>query len=405
MNFLNEVAMDYPHAISFAPGRPPEDLFKVKEHLEAIHGFVADLSRRTGLQMEQAWQQLGQYHRTNGIINELIAAHLAQDEGIRVSSDAIMVTVGAQEAMAVILAGLFEPAQDILLSSDPTYIGITGLARIFGIRVVAVPAGDDGIEPRKVEEAIARASALGRVRALYDIPDFNNPLGTMLPLERRKELIEVCRLNDVLLIEDNPYGLFVYEGERLPSLKSLDSQGTVLYIGSFSKTLFPGLRLGYLVADQATAPQGPLLARELSKAKSLITVNTSPIMQAVVGGVLLASQGTIAPAAQAKIERLHRNRDVMVNRLARNFCGFEGTIHWNRPRGGFFLTLTLPFGFGREELKICAEDYGVVVCPMCLFALGPGREHQIRLSFSYVTEDEIHTGLDRLTRFVRKHLA
>jgi (S)-3,5-dihydroxyphenylglycine transaminase len=405
MNFLNEVVLDYPDAISFAPGRPPEATFDVRSHVSGLDAYVTRLAARSHARVEDTWQGLGQYNRTNGIITEAIASHLAQDEGIRVPPDAIMVTVGAQEAMAVVLAGLFEPRQDILLVSDPTYIGITGLARILGIQVVPVAAGEDGLEPEVVERAITRASRTGTVRALYDIPDFNNPLGTSLPVERRHRLIELCRCHGVLLIEDNPYGMFAYDGDRLPTLKALDQGPTVVYIGSFSKTLFPSLRVGYLVADQRVGPAGTYLARELSRVKSLITVNTSSVCQAIVAAALARAGGAVEPIVEPARAQLRRNRDALLAALAREFAGLEGRVRWSRPAGGFFATMTLPFEFGVVELRRCAAEYGVVVCPMRFFSLTDDRRTQVRLSFSSVTEAQIEAGARRFARFVRDQSA
>jgi (S)-3,5-dihydroxyphenylglycine transaminase len=401
MNFLNEVVLDYPDAVSFAPGRPLETLFNVENHVSGIAEFVAEQAETSGKSKERIWKDLGQYNRTNGIINDLIASHLEQDEGIHVGPDAIMVTVGAQEAMAVILASLFEPSKDVLLVSDPTYIGITGLARILGIRVVPVPLKDEGLDPLSVEQIIIQTSRSGCVRALYDVPDFNNPLGTSLSFEHRLKLIEICKKYGVLLIEDNPYGMFNYDGSRLPTLKSLDQDGVVLYIGSFSKTLFPGLRLGYLVANQRVGKSGQILAKELSKVKSLITVNTSTLCQAIAASALRNSGNSMEPIVANKRLQFCRNRDTLLGCLAREFEGLESQVRWNRPGGGFFVTVTLPFPFGTAELRRCAADYGVIVCPMNFFSVVGDRENQIRLSFSYVQEEQIYTGSERLARFVR----
>lgn len=403
MNFLNEIVLEYPAAISFAPGRPLETLFDVRSHVASIGDFVAASAARLGVDEEQVWRDLGQYNRTNGIIADLIARHLALDEGIVVPPDAIMVTVGAQEAMAVILAGLFDAPRDLLLVSDPTYIGITGLAQILGIRVVPVTADDRGLDPDAVDEAIAAASGDGNVRAVYDIPDFNNPLGTSLPLDRRHRLLDVCRNRGVLLIEDNPYGMFAYDGERPPTLKALDRDCTVIYVGSFSKTLFPSLRVGYLVADQRTAT-GACLARELSRVKSLITVNTPTLSQAIAGQALLAHGGSLEPIVAPKRAQLRRNRDALLAALDREFEDLQGVVSWNRPSGGLFAHLTLPFAFGADQARCCAREHGVVVCPMQFFTLGHDRCRQIRLSFSCVDEIQIPQGVARLGRFVRETL-
>jgi (S)-3,5-dihydroxyphenylglycine transaminase len=406
MNFLNEIVLEFPTAISFAPGRPIESLFCVDEHLASVTSYVDQVAASSSREPQRVWQDLGQYGRTNGLIADLIAKHLVVDEHITVHPDAIMVTVGAQEAMAILLAGLFEPASDVLLVSDPTYVGITGLARILGIRVVAVPAGESGLVPDVVERAIVRVSCSGaRVRALYDIPDFNNPLGTSLSLRDRHDLLDVCRRHRVLLFEDNAYGMFTYDGERRPTLKALDDAGTVVYIGSFSKTIFPGLRLGYLVADQAVPPHGGTLAKALSSVKSLITVNTPPVLQAVVAAVLSGTGGSLEPIVAPKRQRYRAQRDAMLDALARTFADLRGLVSWNTPSGGFFLNVTLPFAFGVPELRRCVAEQGVIVCPMAFFCLEQQRERQIRLSFSYVEPAQIAEGIERLGAFVRTQLA
>jgi (S)-3,5-dihydroxyphenylglycine transaminase len=304
----------------------------------------------------------------------------------------------------VVVAGIFEPGKDVLLTSDPTYVGITGLARVLGISVVPIPAGEDGLEPERVEQMIRECSKWGHPRALYDIPDFNNPLGTSMPLEHRRQLLDVCARNDVLIIEDNPYGMFVYEGERLPTLKALDKEQVVLYVGSFAKTLFPGLRLGYLVADQQVNAK-QVLAEELSKIKSLLTVNTSPLLQAFAAAILGRENGTLQGLMERRIKDYRRNRDIMCECLASEFSCLADLVHWNRPRGGFFLTLQLPFHFGEQELQRCASDYGVIVSPMKFFTMGGRRESQVRLSFSYESEDMIREGIRRLGLFVKDTIA
>ena len=403
MNFLASVIYEYPRAISFAPGRPLEEFFQVEKHVEAIRYFVSRTAQKRGKSEDQVWQELGQYSQTNGMINDLIAQHLEVEEGIRVPEDAIIVTVGAQEAMAVILLGLFE-ATDFLLVGDPAYIGMTGPARIMGLRTEPVPLDDNGLNPDQLEEVVRKCLLAGRPRAVYDVPDFNNPLGSVLPRERRKALLAICRKYGMFFIEDNAYGRYAYEGERLPTLKALDEDGTVLYIGTFSKTLFPGLRLGYLVADQRVQGTGELLAKELSKVKSFLTVNTPPLMQAIVGGVLLERGGFLQQVLEPKIQHLRRNRDVMLQSLATAFADMGGLVFWNRPNGGFFITVTLPFSFGKEELSACAADFGVIVCPMRFFTIGPGWKQQIRLSFSYLEEEQIRVGVQRLAMYVRERM-
>ena len=174
----------------------------------------------------------------------------------------------------------------------------------------------------------------------------------------------------------------------------------MLYLGSFSKTLFPGLRLGYLVADQPVAGggAGDTLAEALSPIKSLVTVNTPAPMQAVAGGILVEEGFSLRRLVGEKIPFYRRNRDRMLAALEAHLAG--SAVRWNRPGGGFFLTVTLPFVFDEECLRQAAGEYGVIVCPMSYFALLPGRERQVRLSFSYVSEAQIDDGVARFARFV-----
>ncbi len=408
MNFLNEVVLRYPQAVSFAPGRPAERHFDVEGSLAQVPRYVEHRTAETGWAPAAVWNDLGQYNKTNGIINGLIARQLALDEGIKVDPASIVVTVGCQEGMTVLLLGLFEPG-DVLLVSDPTYIGITGLATIMGIPVVAIPTGENGLEAAKVAEAIEAVRRSGRrPRAVYDIPDFNNPLGTRMPLEARRELLRVAREQEILILEDNPYGMFSYDGHPLPTLKAMDEDGLVIYMGSFSKTLYPGLRVGYLVADQKVEARagGPptTLAAELSKVKSLTTVTSSPVTQAVVGAALLEHGGSLRRLVETKLPFYRGNRDAMVTALERELGELAG-VKWNRPEGGFFLTLTLPFDFDEQCLQSCARDHGVIVCPMSFFSLAGGREREVRLSFSYVTPEQIDDGIRRFAAFVKGRLA
>ena len=408
MNFLNEVVIRYPGAISFAPGRPSERHFDVEGSLARAAPWVESRSRATGRSAREIWNDLGQYNRTNGIIHELISRQLAADEGIRAAPDSIVVTTGCQEAMVILLLGLIDPAADALLISDPAYIGIPGLARILGLTLIPVPTGEHGLEPAAVRAGLEAARRLGRrPRALYDVPDFNNPLGTRMPLETRRALLDLAREHDLLVWEDNPYGMFSYDGPPLPPLKALDEHGVVIYMGSFSKTLFPGLRLGFLVADQQVIlPSGERvsLAAELSKVKSLTTVTTSPLVQAIAGGLLMEAGGSLRPLMAEKLPFYRANRDRMLACLEEHLGGTEG-VRWNRPEGGFFLTLDLPFEFTDDCLVACARDHGVVVCPMSFFSLTPGRERQVRLAFSYVTGEQIAEGIARFACFVRDRVA
>jgi (S)-3,5-dihydroxyphenylglycine transaminase len=406
MTFLNEVVQAHPTAISFAPGRPAEQFFDIEGALASISHYVDYAARRTGASRTDVLRGLGQYVHTSGVIRELLQRYLATDENIHVAEDAIVVTNGAQEAMVIVLLTLFDPAHDVLLVADPSYIGITGAAALLGIEVHPICHGDNAIDFDALSAAIHQVRATGkRARALYDIPDFHNPRGTVMTLAARHRLLEIAHQEGLVLIEDNPYGILAYDDPPLPTLKALDRERNVVYIGTFSKSLFPGLRLGYVVADQPLASaRSRVLAHELSKVKSLTTVNTSPLVQAIVGGILLQHEFSLIELNREKLQLYKRNRDRMLACLARRFGEDEQlapVVTWNAPRGGLFITVTLPFMVDDVRLRICARDYGVIFCPMMSFSLTNGHEQQIRLSFSYVTDEQIERGIESLWRFVR----
>src|SRR5258708_25519037 len=299
MNFLNEVASHYPEAISFASGRPFEGFFDTTLIQDYIETFARYLRTEKGCSDAQVNQLIFQYGRTKGIIHELVAGQLARDEKMTVDPEAIVVTVGCQEAMLITLRALRGDDRDILLAVSPTYIGITGAARLVDMPVWPVRSGQSGIDLADLATQVRRAREAGlRPRACYVMPDFANPSGMSLTVRLRQDLLGLAASERVLLLEDNPYGLF-HDGSHLPTLKALDTSRQVIYLGSFAKTGFPGARVGYAVADQRVAAGDEsvsLLADELAKIKSMVTVNTSAVAQAVVGGKLLRHNLSIAAA-------------------------------------------------------------------------------------------------------------
>jgi (S)-3,5-dihydroxyphenylglycine transaminase len=390
MNFLNEVVMTYPNAVSFGPGRPQESLFDVRSALGHVAEHAGGEDGRYG--------RLGQYGETNGSIRSEIARYLRNDDAIEVSPDQILVTVGCQEAMLILLIAVFDPQRDVLLIADPAYVGMTGPATMLGISTWPVPHGLDGLDPGDVAIAAAAVRARGKVpRALYHVPTFNNPLGTVMSLPARHRLLEVATAHDLLIFEDNAYGAFAYDAAPPPTLASLDRDGRVIYLGSFSKLLFPGLRVGFLAHR---APAGSTLMTALGRVKSFTTVNTSPIMQAVVGGILRANNYSLRAVVEPKLACYREQRDRMLASLdARMTDG----VTWSQPGGGFFLAVHLPFDFDDECLRICAQDHGVICTPMRYFSATQRWHRVVRLSFSYVTPAQIDRGITGLAAFIAAH--
>lgn len=405
MTFLNEITSRYPDAISFAPGRPYENLFAPERIAGYLDSYVAYLQATCGYSQAQVRSALFQYGRTKGQIHELIARTVGNDEGLSVSPDAVVVTVGAQEGMLLVLRALCADPADVLLVSSPCYVGITGAARLLDIDVVGVPEGPAGPEVAAVRDAAMRARAAGRrPRAFYVVPDFANPSGASMTVQARQHLLDLAAAEELLVIEDNPYGFFTREPVPTATLKSLDRDATVIYLGSFAKTCFPGARLGYVLADQeVVAPDGSrgLLADELAKIKSMTTVNTPSLSQAVIGGMLVSHDCRLREANSAAISFYRSNLQTMLDELESNFPRRHGTeVTWNTPGGGFFVVLTVPFQADDKALEVSARDHGVLWTPMAPFYLDGGGSHQLRLSCSYIAPGQVIEGVARLASFI-----
>jgi (S)-3,5-dihydroxyphenylglycine transaminase len=402
MNFLNEIAGRFPDAISLAAGRPFDEFHSVADIDKHIQAFLTHLRER-GVGEPQTRVLLTQYGRTNGHVGDLIARMLDVDENIQVPAAAVMVTTGCQEAMIIALRGLCAGPGDVVLAAEPCYVGFTGAARILGIEVVPVPESADGLRPATVREVAARVRASGRnPRALYLVPNFANPSGVSLPVETRRRLLDVAAEADLLILEDDPYGLFGLDDEPRPTLKSLDTDQRVIYLGSFSKSYFPGARVGYLVADQTVvdaAGRRTLLADELSTVKSMLTVNTSALSQAVVGGMLIDSGYSLRAANQAKIAFYRQNLQTLLAALRRNFP--DGRVRWNSPGGGFFVVVDVPVDASEELLEVSAREHGVLWTPMRFFYVDGGGRNAIRLSCSALEPHRIDEGVRRLAGLLR----
>ncbi|MFF7635312.1 PLP-dependent aminotransferase family protein [Kitasatospora sp. NPDC008050] len=406
MNFLNEIAHRFPDAISLAAGRPFEGFFDLADVPRYFDIYRRHLTDRLDGDEAAVRRTLLQYGRTKGIIHELIAEHLRVDEGITVDPQALVVTVGCQEALWLTLRALRRDERDVLLAVTPSYVGVHGAARMADLPVLPVREAADGIDLDDLVAVVRRAKAEGlNPRACYVIPDFANPSGIRLGRETRERLLAIAADEDLLLLEDNPYGLFG-DPAGPPTLKALDRRGQVVYLGSFAKTGLPGARVGYLIADQKVsgAPAGQdLFADQLAKLKSMLTVNTSPIAQAVIGGKLLAHGHSLRAANARETETYRGNLNQVLAGLEKRFGELPG-VSWNSPTGGFFLLLTVPFAAGDDLLEHSAAAHRVLWTPVHHFYADATPRNVLRLSFSHLRPDEIEEGLDRLADFVREQI-
>ncbi|WP_204031325.1 aminotransferase-like domain-containing protein [Sinosporangium siamense] len=408
MNLLNEIADKYPRAISMAAGRPYEEFFDVKLIHEYLDAFCDHLRRDRGMDEAGVTRTLFQYGTTKGVIGELVARHLAEDEDIHIDPASVVVTVGFQEGIFLVLRALRASDRDVLLASAPTYVGLMGAALLTEMPVWPVRSTEHGIDTGHLLEQVKVARERGlRVRGCYLTPNFANPTGVSLDLATRHRLLEIAEATGLLLLEDNAYGLF--GEERLPALKALDQTKCVVYLGSFAKSGMPGARVGYVVADQPLTPSSPGgddpggFADELSKLKGMLTVNTSPIAQAVIGGKLLMHDNSLARANAREAAVYRRNLGHTLDALTRRLGACPG-VTWNSPTGGFFITVTVPFAVDDALLEHAARDFGVLFTPMHHFYggfdSGACGINQLRLSISLLTPELIEEGVSRLAALI-----
>lgn len=401
IQFLNEAMARYPGAISFGPGAPHPRLYENVEPQRYVDRFVDHLVEAGGLTRQAARRLLFEYGPSQGLITGLVRDGLWQDCGMDVPADSLIITVGAQEAMLLVLRALFHSREHILAVAHPSFVGILGAAHLLDVPILGIDESDTGPDLEQLETVCRKAAHEGRqVRAFYVSADFSNPGGAQMTLEQRRRLLDLAESEDFLVLEDTAYGFTAVGDALLPSLKALDTERRVIQIGTFAKLCFPGARVGYAVADQPLqrrSGRSGLLAHGLAELKGMVTVNTSPLCQAVIGGMLLEHRGSLRELARARAELYRSNLVTLLDALDRNLTGMQDRgIRWNRPAGGFFVRVELPIPADTRLLEISATRYGVLWTPMAQFHVGDGGDHQLRLSCSYLDAEAIEDGVRRL---------
>lgn len=372
--------------ISFAPGYPSPETF-------AWHEF-ADITREL---LSGADGNVLQYGPTRGYkpLLESIAAIMEQ-RGARTSVDQLLITTGSQQGLDLVARVLLDPG-DVVLVELPTYTGAITAFRNVQAAMVGVPQEEDGIDLAALDATYARVTAEGRrVRLLYVVPNFQNPTGLLIGLDKRKRLLEWADRRNILIVEDDPYRELYFdsvsEAEVRP-IRADDEHGRVIYLSSFSKTLAPGYRVAWIDGP------APLVGKfEIAKqAEDLCTggLDQRVVYEAIRRGVLARQIPKLRRYYQEK-------RDVMVDALTQ---AFGSSVTWPTPRGGFFLWATLPSVVNSDAMITRAVENGVIyVAGEAFFVNGEGR-NLIRLAFSSASKDQIREGVARLSKTVREEIA
>jgi 2-aminoadipate transaminase len=373
---------EHPEVISLAGGLPDTSTFP-DELFREVMGEVSDHTARAL-----------QYGPTEGLagakdcVVEVMAA-----EGMGVSRDEILITTGGQQVIDLVCKALVDPG-DVIVAEAPTYPGAVPTFCSYEAEVIQVEMDSDGMRIDELERVLGALADEGRrPKFIYTIPTFQNPGGVTMSLERRRRLIAVAREQELLVLEDNPYGLLRYEGEPLPTLRSLDGGDLVIYLGTFSKILSPGLRLGWAVAPR------PVLAK-LNLGKQAADLCSSATTQHFVAAYF-ATGGWLEYIASLR-ELYRRRRDVMLDALSEHF---PTQATWTHPQGGLFIWATLPAYIDTTDLLARALDEKVAFVPGAAAYIDGRGGSSMRLNFSGVSEDQIREGVRRIGKVIASQVA
>ncbi len=369
-----------PGLISFAGGSPNLSALPVEE--------IGDAARR--VIVDHAAESL-QYGAGNGTerLRRQIADVMAFEGAAGIDPDCVVVTTGSQSAQDVAAKVFCDPG-DVILCEDPTYVGALNAFEVYQTDIVPVPTDEHGIIPEELARVIATLQEAGKtIKMLYTIPSFNNPSGITLSAERRQPVVDICKAANILVLEDNPYGLLRFDGEPLRPLVA-DNPDDVLYLGSFSKIFAPGVRTGWAVVPKA-------LYRRFYLAAEAVVLCPSTVNQLLVSEYLdtVDWRAAISTSRDLYRERAH----AMLSGLEQRFGAVDG-ISWTTPEGGFFVWVTLPEGIDTYPLMHQAIEAGVVFIPGAAFTPTDGPNHHLRLAFSGVSPEQIDEGLNRLAPII-----
>jgi 2-aminoadipate transaminase len=378
---------EQPDVISFAGGMPAPEIFPLAEVEEATRQVLRD-----------GGAQALQYGATEGYrpLREMIARHTARF-GLHTSPESVLITSGSQQALDL-LGKVFINPGDRILVEEPTYLGALQAWNAYGAEYVTVPVDEGGMVTSALEAALRTGP-----KFIYVLPNFQNPTGVTLHLERRRQLVQLADRYGVPIVEDDPYGQLRFSGEHLPPIVTLDGRGrghdepryrgNVIYLSTFSKILAPGLRLAWVIAP-------PEVIRRLVQAKQGADLHTATFTQMIAYQV---AQSGFMDRHVRHIRRVYKERrDVM---LAAMDAYFPPSVRWTHPNGGLFLWVTLPAGLDAAEVLKAALELKVAFVPGASFFACGGGANTFRLNFSNATPEKIQEGIARLGRVLTAQVA
>lgn len=365
-----------PEVISFAAGIPIPDL----EPLPEIKALFDDMLAKQG-------HALLRHTPTEGLpaLREAIARYQSV-RGIPARAGDLMVLSGSQQGLDLLARVLLDPG-DTVLVEEPTFFCARQIFESRGARVAGITCDEEGILPDQLEAWLQRT----RPKFLYLIPNFHNPTGRTMSLARRTAILALAVTYGLLIVEDDAYNGLRYEGQEMPPLKSLDTQGQVVYLGSFSKLLFMGLRIGWMQAPRE-------LLRQVIVHRQLCDIHSASMSQWMVEACL--TNGLLERHRQRALVENRKRRDLMLAAMARHLGNIPG-LRWNHPDGGLYIWLTLPPACAPQKVHANASRLGVAYVPGSVFTVDGSSLASLRLNFTYPAPDSIEKGIHLLAQAIR----
>ena len=374
-----------PGVISLAGGLPYPGLFPIEE----LKDIVATVLDREG-------GQALQYGPTEGDprLIDFLVQWMREHEGAEIDRSYFLICSGAQQALDLIGRVFIDPGDPIIVGL-PTYLGAIQAFQSYRANLIGVPVDKQGMDVERVEEILKEFDGKGlKVKFIYIVPDFQNPTGVTLSLERREKLLDLCYEYDTVTIDDSPYRDLRYEGERLPMVGPMDKRGYAFSVHTFSKIFAPGPRLGWIVAN-------PAIMDKLVMAKQPADLCTSSFSQAILFEFL--NRGLLKSHIAKTVEYYRKKQETMLQALDK-YMPKDAGIDWTHPEGGLFLWMCLPEHLDADVLFPKAIEKKVVYVMGSAFHFDRSGKNSLRLNFSYPSEEEIEEGIKRLADLVKEEL-
>ena len=370
---------DDPEIITFAAGKPEEKLFPVEHILEAAQYVLTNKGTKAL-----------QYSDTQGLpeIRQMIASKILKEAGVNTSENNITLTSGSQQGIEF-SAKIFVNKGDTIICENPSYVGAFNAFQSYNPKYIGISMDEEGIIIEELENTLKSNS---NAKMVYTIPDFQNPTGRSMSIERRKKLAELGSKYQIPIIEDAPYASLVYEGKRLPAIKSYDQDGFVVMLGTFSKVLCPGFRVGWVCAHEEILN------------KYILTKQSSDLQCSTLNEQILAAymrKHDLNKHIEELKNEYRKRRDVMLKCI--KTC-FPSEVKYASPAGGFFIWIELKKEIDADALLLDSLKHAkVAFVPGGSFFIDNVHKNYIRLNFSFVDEDKIEEGIKRLGNLLHRY--